>query len=135
MQKIYSASKDGLLLHILYRKSEIGSDWTNVSPADQYLQVSSLEMEAGRTFRPHEHRPQRRVTEITQESWVVVEGRVGITLYDVDGKIVHTDVLERGDCSITFRGGHTYEALADGTVVYEFKTGPYHGLEADKRFL
>jgi hypothetical protein len=36
---------------------------------------------------------------------------------------------------MTFEGGHTYEALEDDTVVYEYKTGPYQGQESDKIFL
>jgi hypothetical protein len=36
---------------------------------------------------------------------------------------------------MTFRGGHNYEIQENGTIVYEYKTGPYKGIEADKTFL
>ena len=49
--------------------------------------------------------------------------------------IIETPILEVGDCSMTFRGGHTYEILEDDTVVYEYKTGPYKGIENDKVFI
>ena len=40
-------------------------------------------------------------------------------------------ILHRGDCSVTLAGGHTYLILEDGTLVYEYKTGPYKGIEND----
>jgi hypothetical protein len=36
---------------------------------------------------------------------------------------------------MTFRGGHTYDILADDTVVHEYKTGPYYGQAVDKEFI
>ena len=51
------------------------------------------------------------------------------------GEVDYEDILKDGDCSITLYGGHTYEALEEGTLVYEFKTGPYEGQELDKRFI
>jgi hypothetical protein len=56
-------------------------------------------------------------------------------MYDIDDTIIHTPILHKGDCSITFYGGHTYEILEDNTVVYEYKTGPYYGLQNDKEFI
>ena len=35
---------------------------------------------------------------------------------------------------ITGLGGHTYKAIGE-VKVYEFKTGPYKGQKADKRFI
>jgi len=43
--------------------------------------------------------------------------------------------LDVGDCSVTLGGGHTYLILEDDTLVYEYKTGPYKGIENDKIFL
>ena len=45
------------------------------------------------------------------------------------------EILEQGDCSITFRGGHNYLCIEDDSIVYEYKTGPYKGVENDKEFL
>ena len=44
-------------------------------------------------------------------------------------------MIKQGDCSMTFEGGHTYTILEDDTVVYEYKTGPYHAQKMDKVFL
>ena len=32
-------------------------------------------------------------------------------------------------------GGHNYEILEDDTHVLEYKTGPYFGIEFDKKFI
>jgi len=92
-------------------------------------------MPEGKTFRPHAHIKQVRTTDIAQESWVVIRGEVEAILYDLDDAVLEKVVLEPGDCSITFGGGHTYTALREGTQVYEFKTGPYQGQKLDKRFI
>jgi hypothetical protein len=56
-------------------------------------------------------------------------------MYDIDGTLLETEIINKGDCSMTFEGGHTYEILEEDTIVYEYKTGPYLGIENDKKFL
>ena len=70
-----------------------------------------------------------------QEAWVVIKGRVKIYYYDLNDDLLTTREMIKGDCTITYLGGHNYEALEEDTIVYEFKTGPYLGLEKDKTFL
>jgi hypothetical protein len=65
----------------------------------------------------------------------VVRGAVKAILYDLDDQIIKEVVLEEGDCSMTFRGGHNYQSMAEGSMVYEYKTGPYLGQERDKVFI
>ena len=50
-------------------------------------------------------------------------------------KNISDEIIKRGDCSMTFEGGHTYSILEDDTVVYEYKTGPYFGQILDKEFI
>lgn len=132
---IYSKKNPELLLHVINRQKDVTYERRDVSPEDQYLQVSTFRMDKGKTFRPHQHIPLHRETEITQESWIVVKGSVKAILYDIDGVILAEPILYAGDCSITFRGGHNYECMEDNSVVYEYKTGPYFGQEKDKEFI
>lgn len=132
---IYSKVDPELLLHIVNRKSDITHQRKDVSPASEYLQVSCFKMDNGKTFRPHKHIPQHRETDITQESWIVIQGKVKAILYDIDDTIIREPILEVGDCSMTFRGGHNYLCLEDDSIVYEYKTGPYTGQENDKTFI
>ena len=93
-------------------------------------------MEKGKTFRPHKHIYKACPdSSIAQESWVVIKGRVKAILYDIDDTIIAEEIIEPGDCSITFEGGHNYEILEEETVVYEYKTGPYQGQKLDKEFI
>jgi len=58
-----------------------------------------------------------------------------VFFYDIDDTIIEEIILEENDLSMTFRGGHNYEILEKDTIVYEFKTGPYLGIEFDKTFI
>ena len=136
MKKIISQVEPGKLLHLINRFDEIGKR-TDVAPEDQFIQLATLRMEKGKTFRPHKHiwKPAAKLEVIAQESWVVIQGSVKIFMYDLDDKLIGTEIINQGDCSMTFEGGHTYEILEENTVVYEYKTGPYTGVENDKVFL
>ena len=136
MKQVYSQVEPGKLLHIINRFDEI-KERTDVAPADQFIQLATLRMEKGKTFRPHKHiwKPAAKLEVIAQESWVVIQGSVKIFMYDLNDKLIGTEIINQGDCSMTFEGGHTYEILEENTVVYEYKTGPYTGVENDKVFL
>ena len=88
-----------------------------------------------KTFRPHYHIPVERHSTITQESWVVIQGKIKVILYDIDQNIIAERILNQGDISITFYGGHNYISLEDNTLVYEYKIGPYMGQVRDKEFI
>ena len=136
MKKIYSRKDPNKLLHIINRMSEINNR-TNVSPDEQFIQLATMKLNAGKTFAPHKHiwKPKSQVSVIAQESWVVIEGKVMVHLYDIDDNHLSDEIIYKGDCSVTFEGGHTYTILEDNTIVYEYKTGPYQGQELDKKFI
>ena len=136
MEKIYSKIKPNKLLNLINRVSEI-QDRTNVADNEQFLQLATLKMYKGQTFKPHKHIWKKPSAEqvIAQESWIVVKGRVRCIFYDLDDTVIATPIIEAGDCSMTFEGGHTYEILEEDTIVYEYKTGPYEGIEMDKTFI
>ena len=94
-------------------------------------------MKKGKTFEPHKHitKDRHHPEQIAQESWVIIKGKVKCIFYDLDDTIISTPILEAGDASFTLYGGHTYEILEDDTIVYEYKTGPYEGIELDKVFI
>jgi len=142
MKKIYSKQEPEKLLHIICRKEELGlskkaeGGRVDVAPEDQFLQVAAIQMNAGKTFKPHRHiwkEGEKQI--IVQESWVVISGSVRATLYDLDNSILTEEQLTPGDLSITFEGGHNYMATQSDTFVYEFKIGPYKGIENDKTFI
>lgn len=109
----------------------------NVGRASDALQVSMICAASGTAYRAHRHLSKNTSSaHVTQESWVVIGGWVEASYYDLDGALLTTVVLEAGDCSITYLGGHGYRVmLGESARVYEFKSGPYHGREADKEFI
>ena len=132
IEKIYSEI-DGTVLHLVNRM--ISEERRDLCPPGEYLQVACFSMPKGKTFKPHVHLPLQRWLDITQETWIVLSGEVLATFYDIDGTELCKRPLSPGDCSITFRGGHTYESMANDTRIYEVKTGPYYGQEKDKIFV
>ena len=134
MEKIYSKINPEILLHLVYRLDEINGR-TNISPDEEFLQLASIKMQSGQTFKAHKHIIMEKVTNIAQESWLVFKGSVKCIFYDLDDTIIAEPILLPGDISMTFRGGHNYLILEDDTIVYEYKTGPYLGQEMDKEFL
>lgn len=134
MEKIYSKIEPKTLLHLINRLDDINGR-TDVAPVDEFLQLATLKMQKGQTFKAHKHIVFEKLTNMAQESWIVVKGSVKCIFYDLDDTIIAEPILNPGDCSMTFRGGHNYLILEDDTIVYEYKTGPYLGQEFDKVFL
>lgn len=136
MKKIYSKIDKTKLLHIIVRKDEINPGREDIVSEENFIQCSRLNLTKGTTFKPHKHIWKERTRNvIAQESWVVIQGSVRCTFYDIDDTVIEEVVLTSGDSSFTLEGGHNYLILEDDTLVYEYKTGPYEGQENDKRFL
>ena len=140
MELIYSKIRPRMLLHIIHKCDEFNTieegHRRDIVGSDEFLQLSSMNMKKGHTFKPHQHIwKSGEESCIAQESWVVIKGSVECHFYDTDGTLLKKPILHRGDCSVTLGGGHTYLILEDCTLVYEFKTGPYKGIENDKEFL
>jgi hypothetical protein len=136
MEKIYSKIDPSKLLHIIVRKEDLTPGRVEVVPENHFIQCALLNMENGKTFKPHKHlwKPRKRNV-IAQESWIVIQGSVKCIFYDLDNQIISTPILYPGDASFTLEGGHNYEIQEDNTLVYEYKTGPYEGQALDKTFI
>lgn len=129
-QAIYSRVEPARLLHVVCDALGGGADRIDVSPTEQHLQVSVIPLAAGRQVRPHIHQP--RVTPppqsvITQESWLVLRGRIRVRLFDLDQALLEECELGPGSFLVTYGGGHALECLEENTVMLEYKNGPYLG--------
>lgn len=136
MEKIYSKI-NGKLLHQIVRFTDVVEGRIDLSTEDSYLQCAALKLPKGHTFKPHKHNVNPRQDEnyIPQESWCIIKGKVQCIFYDIDDTIISEPILSTGDVSFTFLGGHNYLILEEGTIVYEYKTGPYFGQKIDKTFI
>jgi len=135
MMKVYSKVDKNCLLLTLNRREDISSSRVDLSPEEEYLQCATKTLTKGMKFKPHRHNELIRTTDITQEAWVFLSGRVRAKFYDLDDSLILDTELGAGDCAIVFKAGHGFEVLEDDTIIYEFKTGPYFGQEADKSFI
>ena len=135
MIHVYSACQPDLMLCVINRGDEIGTHRADLSPQDQYLQCATKKLTKGTTFAPHKHNELVRTTDITQEAWVFLKGRVAARFWDIDDQLIYETELGEGDAAIVFRGGHSFEVLEEDTILYEFKTGPYYGVEKDKTYI
>lgn len=136
MIKVYSKIQPDKLLHVIIQREDFKPGRTDISAPYEFLQCALLSMEKGKTFRPHEHVWKvGREEVITQESWMIVSGKVRAIFYDTDYSIIAAHELSAGEASITYYGGHNYEILEENTNVLEYKTGPYLGPQNDKRMI
>ena len=103
MKKIYSKIQPNKLLHIVTFVDEIKSGRIDVVPEEEYLQLAILKMNKGKTFQPHKHIIKEKITDIAQESWLVYEGKVKCTFYDLDDSILDEPIIEKGGISINTR--------------------------------
>lgn len=137
MEKIYSKVRPEVLLHVITRKEEIKKSHQfyrrDLCENKEFLQIATISMPLGKTFYPHKHIVKKgQDAIIAQESWIVIEGKIKVILYDINDQIIKEDILMPGDASITFYGGHNYECLQENSLVYEVKSSPYEGVEKDK---
>lgn len=93
-------------------------------------------LQPGTYVRPHRH--QREQPEAGFECFVVLQGAVGLLLFDAGGRVIGRERLQavgpvRG---VELREGvwHSLVALEPHSVIFELKQGPYQPT-ADKDFL
>lgn len=136
MEKIYSKIEPDKLLHIVLKKENINPGRIDIISSENFLQCAMLNLEKGKTFKPHRHIWKERTENvIAQESWHVIEGSVKCIFYDLDDTIIGERILNAGDSSFTLEGGHNYEIIEENSKILEYKTGPYAGQEFDKKFI
>ncbi|MFL2603715.1 MAG: hypothetical protein ACJ0PP_02120 [Flavobacteriaceae bacterium] len=135
IKKYYSKVNPEILLHIVSDINKSTRERIDIAPEKEYLQLALLNFNKGKTFKPHKHIVKEKITDIAQESWFVYKGSVECIFYDLDDSILVKEIITEGQLSMTFRGGHNYRILEDETLVLEYKTGPYLGIENDKKFI
>ena len=132
MRKIYSKNQDQLLIASIIRLNEISDYRKDLSPDEEFLQVSARKFTELIKVEPHKHFQIDRNTSRTQESWIIIKGKVKAEIFDVNDELIDKEILTDGDCIVLYRGGHSLEVLIKETVMYEVINGPYFGRFNDK---
>ncbi len=104
----------------------------DLTDKEKFIQVSFLNLKKGMNFNPHFHLKHTKQTSISSEAWIVMSGKLKVTFYDLDKTKVYEDILNKGDISILFEGGHSFEPLTKNTSIFEIKNGPYMGPKKEK---
>ena len=130
MKKVYSKSEPEKLLHVIIDTNEPFENRADLTSAEQWLQVSVLNLAKGRKVNPHIHNPREQVASsapgITQECWIVLRGEIKASLFDLDRNLLHEQKMPQGHLLVTFYGGHSLES-ENGALMVECKNGPYLG--------
>lgn len=132
VERIYSKIQPDKLIASILRRENLTNYRCDISPSEEYLQVSGRFLKSGTHVKPHKHIKCERYTDITQEAWIVLDGKILAIFYDMDDSIIFKSEINKGDIAVLYRGGHSLTVLDKDTVFYEFKTGPYFGIDADK---
>ena len=106
-----------------------------LTPNENFIQAGTWWYQKGKDLRSHLHIINERTVERTQETIIVLSGKVRVDLYDESLKIFHQEELLTGDIGIILKVGHGYQILEDNTKVVEVKNGPFISVEKDKVFL
>lgn len=132
MQKIYSKIDPYILIGSYIKKSQINEYRIDISPDNEFVQVCARKLSNGIKIPAHKHLINNRETNLTQECWIILEGKVKANIYDLNDEFLDSIILNSGDCISLFRGGHSLETLEPNTYFYEIKNGPYYGVKNDK---
>jgi len=109
-----------------------GSEW--FGNQFESLQASRMKYAAGKSFRVHHHILNPRTIKRTQESFIVIRGRIAVDIYDNKAAFVGTLEAGPGEAIFVYRGGHGVRVLEDA-VFYEVKAGQFSYVSEDKEFL
>jgi hypothetical protein len=98
------------------------------------LQASRMKYVAGKAFRTHHHILNPRTIKRTQESFIVISGRLAVDVYGNDALFLGTLEAGPGEAIFVYRGGHGVRIVEDA-VAYEVKAGAFTLVSEDKVFL
>ena len=135
MTKVCSKINESQIICSFIKKNQISNYRVDLSPPEEFLQVCARKMDSNVSVPAHKHKNIQRNTDLTQESWVILQGEIKAEIFDLDGTFLQDITLESGDCITFYRGGHSLICLQEDTLFYEFKNGPYYGAEIDKESL
>ena len=109
-----------------------GSEW--IGEPYESLQASRMKYPTGKSFRVHHHILNPRTIKRTQESFIVISGKVAVDVYDNKSVLLGTLDAGPGEAIFVYRGGHGVRVLED-VVMYEVKAGQFTVVSEDKEFL
>jgi hypothetical protein len=120
-------------LAILIDRENIPKDLHFYTEEHDNIQVGTWNYNTGKLLPAHNHNFVNRDLNRTQECVIPLSGRVQVELFDELDEFVVELEIGVNSILICFAGGHQYRILDENTVCIEVKSGPYPGLDLDRR--
>ena len=114
------------------RTAKEGSEW--FGDKHESLQAQRFSSPQGKEFRPHFHIINPRTIKRTQEAFIVISGRLAVTMFNMDGVGIGELEAGPGEAVFVYRGGHGVRVI-DDCVAYEVKAGSFTYVSEDKGFI
>ena len=90
---IYSKKNKKKILGVIYRYSKISKQRLNISPINEYLQVSTQKLKKNLLINPHIHKKNKRTITSTQEIWLVFRGKLSMNIFDIDSALQNQEIM------------------------------------------
>ncbi|MGI8633880.1 MAG: hypothetical protein ACR2KZ_00615 [Segetibacter sp.] len=123
------------LVAIFHKADEWKEGLDFLTPDTTYIQAGTWNYNKDKVLKAHRHKQNSRVINQTQETFVLMSGRLRVELYDENNHIFYQEELSAGDLGIIFNVGHGYFILEDNTKVVEVKPGPFTSVDQDKEMI
>lgn len=123
------------LVAIFHKANEWKEGLDFLTPDNTYIQAGTWNYNKDKVLKAHRHKQNPRTINQTQETFVLMSGRLRVELYDANNQIFHQEELSAGDLGIIFNVGHGYFILEDNTKVVEVKPGPFTSVNQDKEMI
>ena len=75
-----------------------------------------------------------RTIKYTQEAFIVIKGKVEVSIFDNAGILIGRLEAWEGEAIFVYRGGHGVKILEDA-LLYEVKAGQFTVVSEDKEFI
>lgn len=125
-------SKNNVVHAIFGDVYDLQQGTTFIGDPHERLQFSVLKYDADKILQSHVHLFRQRIINRTQESWICLQGRALVKVYDDYKNEIYKKEITTGQFFISYIGGHGYEILENNTIVIENKLGDFIGVEEDK---
>ena len=120
---------------LFHKKSDWREGLNFLTSNESYIQAGTWWYNEGHKLKAHKHILHERSVDLTQETIIIMSGKLQVNLYDEKGEIFHQEILTEGDIGVILSGGHGYLILSDNTKVVEIKNGPFFSVDKDKELL
>lgn len=119
------------VIAIIIRNASVIEGIKFFSPPEFSQQLALISRKKDYTIKRHAHKLVARQVLVTQEVLHILSGRIEVTLYDKQKKLIDTVELKQGDTILLVTGGHGIKFLEDSRLL-EVKQGPYSEVDGDK---